>query len=293
MQSRLKNIVRRSPLWSFFILAYALQISVTSLHNYLFELPFLALVVLHSFSPTISALLVSAILGGYPEVRKMLAGFLRWKVGWQWYLAAFTLTGIPLLIALGYILLGNPVRGLRPGTTPLILLGALALNLVNGPLGEEAGWRGFALPRLQGKYNALVSSLILGLLWAGWHIPYYFELRSGGNTGIPFPIFVPILIGLSIVITWIYNNTGGSLVLSVLAHFAFNFSGVFLTGYFGLMPPMVLYTVGSALLSAFMVGVILIFKPKHLSKKPIAELPIDLPAEVNRIKSDVSTSLSV
>ena len=125
------------------------------------------------FSPTFSALIVSWVTGGTNEVKRLLSGFTRWRVGWGWYFAAAFLLLGPFVIALVYISLGNPVVWLKPGwTIPLLLTQAL-YQLLSGPLSEEAGWRGFALPRLKSNYNALVSSLILGVIWTFWHLPLF------------------------------------------------------------------------------------------------------------------------
>jgi hypothetical protein len=165
-----------------------------------------------------------------------------------------------------------------------MLLGTLVFTFIGGPLCEEAGWRGFALPRLQHRFNALTSSLILGLLWACWHIPFYLE-PGYAEKGMPFPIFVFVVIGLAILFTWIYNNTRGSLVLTVLAHFFFNFSSVFLVQQFGLMPPMLLYIGGGGGMVVLTIGVILLFGPKRLSRKAVAELPI--PATTSALNQQV------
>lgn len=153
-----------------------------------------------------------------------------------------------------------------------MVLGQLIFNLFSGPLAEEAGWRGFALPRLQAKYNALVSSLILGVIWCCWHIPLFF-VPGSSQQGIPFPIYLMLVVTLSIYFTWLYNNTGGSLVICVLAHFCFNLSGGFIAGTLGLLPPMVLYIVAGITLVLAVIGIVLYFGGKTLSRKPAEELP--------------------
>jgi membrane protease YdiL (CAAX protease family) len=92
-------------------------------------------------------------------------------------------------------------------------------------LGEELGWRGFALPRLQAKYNALVSSTILGLFWGFWHIPLWIAF---GQTRLPLFIDVVSMVQLAILYTWVYNSTGGSLLLVWLFHVAMTVTQYFL-----------------------------------------------------------------
>lgn len=274
MQTKLPSIVHKYPLWSFFILTFALNIAVTVTHLYILEIPQTRpIAILQVLTPTISAIILSAILGGWEEVLKLLSGFTRWRVSWVWYLAAFMMTGFPLLIAIVYVLLGNPIRGMNPDATVWSLLGLLGFTFLSGPLSEEAGWRGFALPRLQQKFSALTSSLILGVLWAGWHIPFYLEPNYAAN-GMPLSIFMVVVTALAILFTWIYNNSGGSLLLTVLAHFFFNFSSTFLVQQFGLLPPMLLYIGGGGLMMLLIVWVIFHFGPKHLSRKPEAGRPL-------------------
>ena len=273
MRNKSPNLLARYPLWSFFILTYALNIAITVTQLYILKIPQTKpIAILQVLTPTISAVILSAILGGGREVRNLLSGFTRWRVRWVWYLAAFMMTGFPLSIAIVYILLGNPIRGMNPDATIGSLVGLLGFTFLSGPLSEEAGWRGFALPRLQQKFSALTSSLILGVLWAGWHIPFYLEPNYAAN-GMPLPIFMVVVTALAILFTWIYNNSGGSLFLTMLAHFFFNFSSVFLVQQFGLLPPMLLYIGGGGLMMLLIVWVIIYFGAKHLSRKSEVELP--------------------
>lgn len=269
MPPKKSNLVSRFPLLSFFILAYAINCLFTFSSKYLVPIPYPIVWFFQVFSPTMSAAIISGVIGGKAAVKKLFSGFMRWKVGWIWYLAAFSLALWPLLVALVYRLLGNPVPGLAPGMTLPVLLSNVVFTLFSGPLAEEAGWRGFALPRLQKKCNALVSSLILGAVWACWHLPFY--AVSGGGAGLPFPIYFCMTVVVAIFITWIYNNTNGSLGLCVLTHFSFNFSSAFIAGYLGLLPPMVFYMGCGAMLGVYVIVVILVFGPRRLSRKPLNE----------------------
>ncbi|HEY8599061.1 MAG TPA: CPBP family intramembrane glutamic endopeptidase, partial [Thermomicrobiales bacterium] len=93
-------------------------------------------------------------------------------------------------------------------------------------LTEETAWRGFALPRLQARFNALSASLILGLIWALWHLPLFF-LANTGQSKMPFPGFVLDVVAVTIVMTWVYNHTRGSVLLAALFHAAFNAGGAY------------------------------------------------------------------
>ena len=104
--------------------------------------------------------------------------------------------------------------------------------IIGGPLGEEPGWRGFALPRLQWQYGPLVGTLILGVLWSLWHLPLMILIPgyNGSGTGfigilIPFLEFLIEIVALTVIITWVFNNVLGSLLLTMLLHGSLNTAG--------------------------------------------------------------------
>lgn len=271
----MKAWIQKHPLISFFSLTYAIAFGVT--FAYIAQRPgessqsWSPHWFLNAFSPTISALILSWIIGGGSAVKRLLSGFTRWNVGLRWYIAAAYLFLGPLAFALIYAALGNPIPGIKPGMTLSVFLGQIIFTLFSGPLSEEAGWRGFALPHLQSKYNALVSSIILGVVWCCWHIPLFF-LPGSSQQSIPFPIYLMLVVTLGIYFTWLYNNTRGSLIITVLAHFSFNVSGGFIAGTLGLLPPMVLYIAAGSMLVLTVIGIVFYFGGKTLSKKSAGEL---------------------
>lgn len=279
----MKKWIQKYQLLSFFALSYAIMFGVT--FGYIYRNPFQpvqqwSLVWFFSiFSPSISALIISGIIGGIPEIKRLLTGFTRWKVGWRWYFwAAFLILG-PLAITMIYKALGNPSAGIRPGETIFSMLGIIVFQLFSGPIAEELGWRGFALPRLQAKYTALVSSLILGVIWTCWHIPYFF-VTGATQMGIPFPIYLVLVLTITFYLTWLFNNTRGSLIITILAHFFYNLTA-FLTSVLGLMPAMLFYMTAGPLLALVVVVVVFKYGPRYLSKKPVTELPIQSQFSVN------------
>lgn len=217
------------------------------------------------FSPTIIAIILTGITEGPDAVKRLLRKLIHWRVGLSWYVAAFSLFRVPMLYAPGYLALGNPARGMPAGMTPSLLLYYLVFNLYSGPLAEETGWRGYALPRLQKDFSAFNSSLILGVIWAFWHLPFY--ATSGGGVGIPFPAYIALVVVVTIFLTWMYNNTGSTL-LCVLAHFSFNACSAFIPGHLGLMPAMLFYIGCSVGLVAIVAAIVVYSGPKHLSRKP-------------------------
>jgi CAAX protease family protein len=272
----MKNLISKHQLISFFVLTYL--IAYLAGFGYFYLRPGQPLLpgslpwFLFIFSPTLSALLLAGIIGGFAEVKRVLSGFTRWRVGFGWYFAAAFLLLGPLAVALIYIAMGNPPAGLTPGVSISALLGITFFQFISGPLAEEGGWRGFALPRLEAKYNALVSSLILGVIWTFWHLPLFY-LPGQAQMNIPMPIYLMLVVTMAIYLTWLYNNTRGSLIITTLAHFCYNLTAVFITGVVRLMPAMLFYMTAGPLLFLVVVGVVIYYGPRYLSRKPISELP--------------------
>jgi membrane protease YdiL (CAAX protease family) len=139
--------------------------------------------------------------------------------------------------------------------------------------GEEIGWRGYALPHLQARHSALRASLILGVIWAAFHIPILFTSGAVGGSQ-SFATALPFLVGIlamSVVVTWIFNNTRGSVLPIILLHGAMN-TWPDLFAPIGGSPA--LAWVGTALMVLLATAVVLVFGPARLSRKPASELPI-------------------
>lgn len=164
-------------------------------------------------------------------VRALLGSLAAWRVHIGWYGAALLL--MPLLSVLGIMLLallGKQISAVirtepLPELLPLLLTVFIATLLYGGPLGEEAGWRGFALPKLQARFSPVVASVVLGVLWGLWHLPlhlngFYQGSFPDGVAGIGLRLLSSV--GLAILFTWLYNRTQGNLLLMVLLHTAVN-----------------------------------------------------------------------
>ncbi len=170
-------------------------------------------------APTISATVITYVRSRWSGLRDLYSRIIRWRFGVQWY--ALVLIGVPILGYLVAQLAGpQPTPGL---STPLLVLGFLAGQLILGPLGEELGWRGFALPRLLRRFSPLVASLILGISWGVWHLPSFF-VSSLSQSSLAIPVFLFAALCMSIVVTWLYLHTGGSVLISVLFHLMVNSS---------------------------------------------------------------------
>ncbi|MFW9992533.1 MAG: CPBP family intramembrane glutamic endopeptidase, partial [Candidatus Odinarchaeota archaeon] len=222
-------------------------------------------------SPTISAVFLRGIFNGWIGIKRLIKGWFIWKFHWFWYFAAIILILGPFLVAMIFILLGEEPAGIDPSITLPALVIAFIATIHNGPLCEETGWRGFVLPKIEAKYGALGASLILGTLWAFWHLPLYLIEER-----INFLIFIPLCLAITILMTWAYNNTNGSLFITFVFHFCFNFSAGWITGYLGLMEPMLYYISGGIMITAYVVLIIIIEKPAKFSRKPASEMPFPI-----------------
>jgi membrane protease YdiL (CAAX protease family) len=150
--------------------------------------------------------------------------------GFGWYL--FTLIGIPMILLLGVIVLPAALasfRGVASSVPHRPWLSLLIYVFYHGPLGEEPGWRGFALPRLLRLHGPLVGSLILGPLWALWHLPlFWVPAWDFPPTVLNIVMFVIASIPFTIIMTWVFNNTKGSVLIAILLHWTFDTSFVIL-----------------------------------------------------------------
>lgn len=180
-----------------------------------------------------ASLLMTWLTQGKYEAAKLLKRFLIWRVGWKWFLAALLLE--PLCIVAG-VYLNAALTQVPPdfstvmayqifGTSaplPMFFLPFFLVDLITN--GEEMGWRGYVLPRLQVKYGALASSLILGVIWALWHLPKYITHFS------PITFFWSMLhfLAFAVILTWLYNTTKGSLLIVAVSHAVSNTFGIFM-----------------------------------------------------------------
>lgn len=163
--------------------------------------------------PTVAALVLSELLYGWQGLGDLLKRIARWRVGFGWYLFALFSTLIIGLTAIGVHTLAG---GVTPPMNQIVLVQAL-LPLPAG-LPEEYGWRGFALPHLLKKRSALVASLTIALFWVVWHISISPVLKNVSLLGL----FLLEGIPLTILFSWLYINSRGSILLVVLYHLIYN-----------------------------------------------------------------------
>src|SRR5215218_1069934 len=237
----LKGLLTRHPLVSFFAMAYALTWLAWS-PWYLSEagiglLPYdgdrisdylntVALIM----GPTLSAFIMTGATEVRDGVRRLLRRIVLWRVGLGWYL--FVLLGIPAIILLSTVGLPGALASFEasavPSTLFLYAVAGPVFLFIGGPVFEEIGWRGFALPRLQRLYGPLVGSIVLGALWGLWHLPL-FLIPSWDTPHGSLPevaLFVTWAVSTTIVLTWVFNNTKGSVLVAILAHGSINSAAV-------------------------------------------------------------------
>lgn len=167
--------------------------------------------------PTLAATFLTFARDGWSGLRVLYARLIQWRFGLRWY--ALLLVGIPLL---GYWTSWVAGAAQKPVlSTPALLFSLLLNELILGPLGEELGWRGFALPRLLQQFNPFIASLMLGAIWGVWHLPAFF-FSGLPQASLALPLFLFNTLCLSILATWIYTHTGGSVLSMALFHFMVN-----------------------------------------------------------------------
>jgi uncharacterized protein len=181
--------------------------------------------------PAIAALVVTAWTMLRPGMRDLLARMVRWRVPIRWWLVAVSPVALLALALAAMAAAGRSLPDVRDfgrfsGTPAIGLAGVLLLITFVGALGEETGWRGYALPQLQRRFSPLASSLILAVLWFGWHLPQFLVIATYRDFG-PAQ-YVGMFLGLAcgtVVLTWLYNRSGSSILLVIVWHGLYNFVG--------------------------------------------------------------------
>lgn len=232
LPGRLGTSIRTHPVAAFFLVTFAFSWGYDAL---VFALVgpspgILVRALVRAWGPLVGAAVVTWASGG--SVREWAGQVTRWRVRPRWYLVAFAL---PLLTtdagSLVYALAGGSLSFL-PVRPVLYLVNFLVVLLLAGSL-EEFGWRGFAQPRLQERYSALVATVVVGAAWALWHAPLFlYDIPAYEN----FPRYLLFVVVQSVAFTWVYNGSGGSVLLVMLLHAAGDLPAFF--GTSGSLPPL-------------------------------------------------------
>ena len=236
--SSLKRFIIRQPLRAYFALAFvgswiplaplALGRSEHGLGLLPVALPEEAGLLLALFAaytgPLLAAILVTLAADGREGLRQFRRRITHWRVSPRWYLVALLVPLAIWLAAYSTVLAGAPLAELARNPTALVtsFLPLMLFGLIMPSMGEEPGWRGFALPRLQQLHGPLLGSLVLGVMHTIWHLPMFFTQNLGPFTATTFASFVLTGVAATFIYTWMFNNTGGSVLLAILLHAAGN-----------------------------------------------------------------------
>lgn len=216
------SAIKHHPLVTFFVLAYSF-----SWGNYILSSTWSNIPFLFPYGSMLAALIVASITCGSDGRKDILMRCLRWRVGLKWFAAAlFVPVAIELAVVTLNVLLGAPMPAeaqLGPWYSLFLLF---PIAMIDAPLGEEPGWRGYAMPRFPADRSPLENSLILGVLVAGWHLPL---ALAGGAIAVPYLIAA---IASAVVTNWVYYNAHESALFAILYHTAANTAGLYLSPAF-------------------------------------------------------------
>jgi len=211
------------------------------------------------FGPSISGIIIIGIQNGGSGIKNLFKKGIKVKFQWIWYLIVFLLgpiyAGITFLISkyglqleIESEMLQNPL---------MILIAFFYIFFLQGPLGEEFGWRGYALEKLQANLNSYWSSLILGFIWSLWHLPLFF-MPNAIQSQIPIWQFILYTVTITFLYTWIYNFTGKSVFATLFFHLMMNLS----LGIFPYFQTLLSGIIGYSILAIFTLVILLSFRKK-------------------------------
>jgi CAAX protease family protein len=224
--------LRAHPILGFFVVAYAFSWLAQLVCLGILGQPPMVAIFAATLGPTVAAIVMTEVLEGpaagrHQRLWRVMRGVRRWRVGWRWY--AVALLGVPAVYLALTLLLPGAWASLQAQPLIPLVIGYLVIFLVgafSGPVFEEPGWRGFALPRLQARLGPLAGTLVLGVLWGAWHLPQFLiPAWASGNGGLSLAsvgVFLLTVVTIAILLTWVFNHTGGSLLLVMLVHASVN-----------------------------------------------------------------------
>jgi membrane protease YdiL (CAAX protease family) len=215
--------------WSFLLITFAftwliLLPGILSSHGLLdLPLPIYALVAVAQFGPSLTAFLLARQNESKAGARQLLERAFNFHIPWRWlvliFLAPLAINGIALLV---HRLTGGSLPEMPYSEQPAAILPAFIFTLLlMGPVPEEFGWRGYLLDRLQSRWNSLVASLVLGAIWWIWHLPAAF-MEGVAQSYFPQLAYLIWCMAVSMLFTWMYNNTNGNLLAALLFHTMLN-----------------------------------------------------------------------
>lgn len=265
MDNTTSNPVRQHPIVAFYVLAFAitwLGWVPQTLYNYgLFPFDHPLFTFLGGGGPTLAAVIVIWVLKGKNGPRELFAPLFKWRIPRRWFLFVFLFWFVVAAIALGAGSLfgqGFPTAG--QFAWPVLLPVFITMLLSN--VWEEIGWRGFALPRLQERHSDLNIAFMMGLLWSLWHLPLLLDPTSPMSS-LPWYGEIIFSLALTVIYTWLYNNTRGSLLFVSIFHAMAN-TIAFILLELNVFSSSYIFVVGVT--AIFAVSIVLFYGPQRFSR---------------------------
>jgi uncharacterized protein len=277
----LSQLVRRHPLAAFLLLTYGLSWALwipLDIFRDAAAGPYTSLALLiGSNIPSAVAIVLTLVGFGKGATRKLLGQLLIWRFGWRWYLVLLA----PTALVVGTITLVAVTRGGPTAALAVPLLSAIIavafMTFPGSALGEEIGWRGYALPRVQSRRTALTASLVIGSLHGLWHLPLWLRGDADHRLSV-YPAFLIHALALAVIYTWLYNSTKGSLLLVVLFHTATNAPLTLVLLPLGIENWVLPFWLMAGFTAVAALIVVAVFGPTNLSRQPRQAQPAT-PAE--------------
>jgi membrane protease YdiL (CAAX protease family) len=273
---RPNNFIVRRPLLTYFVLSYTffwgflvlviVILGMLRLHpDALPAWTMPIIVILGSWMPNLAAVTVTGVLARREGIRQLVGKFFAYRLAVRWYLVGLFPFALAFVAAGLYRLAAGSALG-NIGLSVGFWAGLIILNLLKGATGEEAGWRGFALPRLQETHGPVKASLILGLVWNFWHLPLWLLSGYSGLDLLTYVLaFSVSIISLTFLLTWLSSKTPNSLVPIVIAHFSFNASLNLIDARgLGLVPTLPLFAITAGV---YLLTTILVWSASGWSRK--------------------------
>jgi membrane protease YdiL (CAAX protease family) len=236
----IQTFIKRHPVLAYYVLTFAISWgggllmiggpgSIPGPTEQVERLQLFMLLVLFA-GPSVSGILLTGLVDGREGYRELLTRLLRWRVGIHWY--AVALLTAPLVFTVVFLALSLFSPAFLPsifssGDPVSLLVFGIVWGLIGGGLLEETGWTGFAVPRLRQRHGVLTTALIVGVLWGTWHFVVIFWMSGSTLGGLPLALFLTVrgldlLIGqlpaYRVLLVWVYDRTGGSLLVTMLMH---------------------------------------------------------------------------
>jgi uncharacterized protein len=246
----IKIFSQNCGIYVFFALAFTLSWGFGFVSQYAMPQSVVAgtiLAIVSGFGPSLAGIFVVAFFSGHLKFRTWILQCLKWRIDWRWYAAAFCIPPAIMLLSLAlYSATGGMIQASISNDKLLLLIANFALIfVVGGPLGEEFGWRGYALPAITAPLNWRIASLLVGVIWSVWHLPLFY-MEGTPQSHMSFLVFLVSTTSESVMFAWLFVNTAKSIVPAMIMHTSIN-------GWMSLILAML--TTGSPQFLVFMTGI--------------------------------------